>query len=385
MSSAEYCIIGAGFSGAVVARALAEAGHRVLVIDERDHVAGNCYSERDPQTGVMTHKYGPHIFHTDNEQVWAYLTRFADMVPYRHHVIAQSGGHIYALPVNLLTINQFFAKNFSPAEARAHLETIRRRDLVEPANFEEQALGMMGEALYRAFFEGYTRKQWGLDPRELPASILKRLPMRFDYDSRYFSNKYQAMPRDGYTGIVEKILAHPLIETQLGRSFETLERSFAHLIYSGPIDRYFGFVDGRLGYRTLDFEKFYGEGDVQGAAVINYCDQATPFTRITEHKHFAPWERDQFAGSILYREYSRACEASDIPYYPIRLAQEQAMLRRYVERTQATPGVTFIGRLGAYRYMDMDGCIADALAAGAALTEAIAAGLPPPAFVKDPL
>jgi UDP-galactopyranose mutase len=384
MVQMRYCIVGAGFSGAVMGRALAEAGHKVLVIDERSHVAGNCHCQRDPQTGVMTHVYGPHIFHTADERVWAYVQRFAVMRPYRHRVQAVAGGMVYSLPVNLLTINQFFRTVMGPAEARAFVAS-KTRQIPNPANFEEQALSMIGAELYEAFFRGYTRKQWGLDPTQLPASILNRLPLRFNYDDSYFAHPHQAIPERGYSELVEAILDTSNLELRLGARFEDLTEPFAHVVYSGPIDRYFGYDLGRLGYRTLDFEIFRAKGDYQGAAVVNYCDEATPYTRVTEHKHFAPWERDQFEDTILYREFSRFCGPNDIPYYPIRQTDEEAMLKAYVERATVTRGVTFVGRLGSYRYLDMDVTIGEALAAADAMLERIAQGADIPVFFVPPL
>ena len=379
-----YCLVGAGFSGAVIGRALAEAGHKVLVVDERPHVAGNCHSQRDPQTGVMTHVYGPHIFHTADERVWNYIQRFGVMRPYRHRVQAVAGSLVYSLPVNLLTINQFFRKVMGPAEARAFIAK-KTRQIPSPANFEEQALSMIGAELYEAFFRGYTRKQWGLDPAQLPASILKRLPLRFNYDDSYFAHPHQAIPERGYTELVARILDTPNLELRLGARFEDLTEPFAHVVYSGPIDRYFGYDLGRLGYRTLDFESIRGEGDYQGTAVVNYCDEAVPYTRITEHKHFAPWEKDKIEGTILYREFSRFCGPNDIPYYPIRLVNEEAMLKKYVDRARATRGVTFVGRLGSYRYLDMDVTIGEALTAADAIMECIARAADMPAFFAQPL
>ena len=378
-----YCIVGAGFSGAVIGRALAQAGHKVLVIDERSHVAGNCHSQRDPQTGVMTHVYGPHIFHTGDERVWAYVQQFGVMRPYRHRVQAVAGGRVYSLPVNLLTINQFFGKVMGPDEARAFVAS-KTRQIPKPANFEEQALSMIGAELYEAFFRGYTRKQWGLDPTQLPASILKRLPLRFNYDDSYFAHPHQAMPERGYTELVAAILDTPNLELRLGARFEDLTEPFAHVVYSGPIDRYFRYDLGRLGYRTLDFETFRAKGDYQGTAVVNYCDEATPYTRITEHKHFAPWEEDQIEGTILYREFSRLCGPNDIPYYPIRQTDEEAMLKAYVDRATATRGVSFVGRLGSYRYLDMDVTIGEALSAVQKMLECIAQGMDMPVFFVPP-
>ena len=379
-----YCIVGAGFSGAAIGRALADAGHKVLVVDERLHVAGNCHCQRDPQTGVMTHVYGPHIFHTGDERVWAYVQRFGVMQPYRHRVQAVAGQMVYSLPVNLLTINQFFRRVMGPDEARAFVAS-KTLPISNPANFEEQALSMIGAELYEAFFRGYTRKQWGLDPTQLPASILKRLSLRFDYNDSFFAHPHQAIPERGYTELVASILDAPNLELRLGARFEDLTETFAHVVYSGPIDRYFHYDLGRLGYRTLDFETIRATGDYQGTAVVNYCDEATPYTPITEHKHFAPWEKAKIEGTILYREFSRFCGANDVPYYPIRQTNEEAMLKKYVDRATVTRGVTFVGRLGSYRYLDMDVTIGEALAAADAMLERIVNAADIPAFFAPPM
>ncbi len=353
-------IAGAGFSGAVVARQLAEAGHEVVVLDERDHVAGNCHTERDADSGIMIHRYGPHIFHTDNERVWEYLNRFTRFMPYTNRVKTTTEGQVFSLPINLHTINQFFRQTLSPAEAKSFIEQRADLSIEDPQTFEDQALRFVGPELYEAFLKGYTQKQWGLHPRELPASILKRLPVRFSYEDNYFFHKYQGMPEHGYTAIVEQILDHKSITVKLGSRLERSQTSqFAHTFYSGPIDAYFGFELGRLGYRTLDFKEIRSTGDYQGCAVMNYGDEAVPYTRISEHKHFSPWE--QHDKTVCFAEYSRLCEADDIPYYPIRLVNEQAMLKGYVELARQQQNVSFIGRLGTYRYLDMDVTIAEAL------------------------
>lgn len=382
----KFLITGSGFSGAVLARELARAGHQVVVIDERAHVGGNCHTERDADTGIMLHVYGPHIFHTDNQEVWDYVNRFVEMMPYVNRVKAVAGGRVYSLPINLHTINQFFGTVLSPAEAREFIRAKACKTIAEPRNFEEQGQALLGEELYRTFFYGYTKKQWGVEPSALPASILKRLPVRFNYDDNYFMHKYQGMPKDGYTQAISRILDVAGVEVRLGTRFEDVgdRQAFDHVFYSGPLDRYFGYALGHLGYRTLDFEKFVAEGDFQGNAVINYCDEAVPFTRITEHKHFAPWESAGFAKTVCYREFSRACGENDIPYYPIRLAQEKQLLSRYVERARQERGVTFLGRLGTYRYLDMDVTIAEALNAARKSLDILAAGGSLPAFFVDP-
>lgn len=379
-----FCIVGAGFSGAIIARHLSEKGHKVLLLDERSHIAGNCHTERDDKTGVMVHRYGPHIFHTADERAWSYIQRFGKFRPYINRVKAISQGRIYTLPVNLLTINQFFGTVMSPVEARAFIEKKADKSIKDPKNFEEQALSMIGPALYKAFFYGYTRKQWGLEPTELPASILKRLPLRFNYDDNYFNHPYQGMPEDGYSAIVENILKSENIEIRLNTKFEDVSEEFQHIFYTGPIDRYFSFDLGRLGYRTLDFERIDGDGDYQGAAVINYCDQEVPFTRISEHKHFAPWEADSLQKTVAFREYSRLAEPKDVPYYPIRLANEKTMLESYITRARNTAGVSFLGRLGTYRYLDMDVTISEALKACDQIDQLLAANAPLPAFFVDP-
>lgn len=348
------CIVGAGFSGSVIARMLADEGIACLVVDERSHVAGNCHTERDSETGVMVHKFGPHIFHTGIERVWRFINRHGKMMPYVNRVKANVNGRVYSLPINLHTINQFFGAAMSPAEARAFIAAQAHMGIADPQTFEEQALRFVGKELYEAFFKGYTRKQWGCEPSELPASILKRLPLRFNYDDNYFSHPYQGMPRDGYTAIVESILDHPRIEVLLGVRHEDVQENFAHTFYSGPLDRYYNYDLGRLGYRTLDFVPERAEGDYQGAAVINYPDEDVPFTRISEHKHFAPWEADTMDRTIVFREYSRACGPDDIPYYPIRMVAETRLLEQYEERARQERDVTFVGRLGTYQYLDMD-------------------------------
>ncbi len=377
-----FGIAGAGFSGAVIAREVAEAGHAVVVFDTRDHVAGNCHTERDPETGVMIHRYGPHIFHTGNERVWTYVNRFGVMMPYNHRVRTTVGGRTYLLPVNLLTINQLFETAMRPDEARAFIAEQADQTIGEPRNFEEQALKFMGRRLYDAFFHGYTRKQWGLPPTEIPASVLKRLPLRFSYEDSYFNHPHQAIPRDGYTAIVAGILDHPNIEVRLSTPYTESDRwDFDHSIWTGPLDAWFGYEFGRLRYRTLDFEEIRVTGDHLGCSVMNFGDVDVPYTRIAEHKHFAPWEEHE--GSVCFREYSRLAEPDDIPYYPIRLANDKSLLEKYTAAARSETGVTFVGRLGTYRYLDMDVTIGEALAAADGILEAIGERRPIPSLFVD--
>ncbi|WP_415918908.1 UDP-galactopyranose mutase [Tateyamaria sp. SN6-1] len=374
-------LVGAGLSGAVIGRKLAESGHRITIVEARNHVAGNCHTERDADTGVMVHVYGPHIFHTDDAEVWDYVNRYATFLPYKNRVKTTSKGQVFSLPINLHTINQFYGKTMRPDEARAFVEGQADTSIADPQTFEEQALRFVGPDLYEAFFKGYTIKQWGMDPTELPASILKRLPVRFNYDDNYFFHRFQGMPEDGYTAMVEAILDHPNITVHLNTRFTRDAASdYDHVFYAGPLDGWFDCALGRLGYRTLDFERFSYEGDYQGCAVMNYGEEAVPYTRITEHKHFSPWE--SHSGSVLYREYSRACGVDDIPYYPIRQVREKSMLADYVARAKDERGVTFVGRLGTYRYLDMDVTIREALDIAAQFLSNPDAM---PVFAKSPL
>ncbi|WP_168403722.1 UDP-galactopyranose mutase [Erwinia amylovora] len=358
--SKKILIVGAGFSGVVIARKLAENGHKIRVIDRRNHIAGNCYDARDQETNVMVHTYGPHIFHTDNKEVWDFINQFTNMMPYINRVKATYNGKVFSLPINLHTINQFFNKTCSPDEARKLIESKGDSSIESPVTFEQQALRFVGKELYEAFFKGYTIKQWGMEPSELPASILKRLPVRFNYDDNYFNHKYQGMPEKGYTEMIENMAQHPNITIELNVDYNNEERSsYDHIFYSGPLDAFYNNQFGRLGYRTLDFERFSYDGDYQGCAVMNYSEQDVPYTRITEHKYFSPWETHE--KSICYKEFSRSCEESDIPYYPIRQMGEMNILHKYLDLAEKEKNITFVGRLGTYRYLDMDVTIAEAL------------------------
>jgi UDP-galactopyranose mutase len=362
MKVKQYLVIGAGFSGAVIAEQLSRREKiKVIVIDERSHIGGNCYTERDCETGVMEHKYGPHIFNTDNQEVWDYISQFGKMVPYINRVKAVYKGAVYSLPINLHTINQFFNKTLSPEEAKKFIENLGDNSIIEPANFEEQAIKMLGRDLYQAFFYSYTKKQWGCEPTDLPASILKRLPVRFNYDDNYYSNPLQGIPEDGYTAIFENMLDHPQIDVLLNTKFDANFRvdDYDHVFYTGPIDAFFNYKYGRLSYRTVNFEKGYAVGDYQGNAVINYSDESVPYTRIHEHKHFTPWENHE--KTIFLKEFSKETEQDDIPFYPKRLKEDLRRLELYQSDVSKLCSFTFLGRLATYRYMDMHHVIAEAL------------------------
>jgi UDP-galactopyranose mutase len=358
-----FLIVGAGFSGAVMARELAERlNASVEVVDGRPHIAGNCHTERDSETGVLVHRYGPHIFNTNSERAWSYVQRFAVMRPFVNRAKATIDRGVFSLPVNLHTINQFFKKRFSPAEAAEYIAGLGDRSIAEPRNFEEQALKFLGRDLYEAFFYGYTKKQWGVEPRELPASILKRLPVRFNYDDNYYNTRYQAMPEEGYTALIGRILDHPNISVELGRTMtpsEAINGDHTHVFWTGPIDTFFGNHEGVLRYRTVYWQEERGIGDWIGNALMNYPDAAVPWTRKIEHKHFAPWEHHE--KTVVTTEYSKATEAGDTPYYPLALGIDKERFAAYLELAKRLPRVSFMGRLGTYRYLNMDQVILDTL------------------------
>ena len=353
-------VVGAGFSGAVVAGELARAGHKIHVIDERDHVGGNCYTYRDEETGVMVHKYGPHIFNTSIPRVWGYVNKYGTWMSYVNRVKANSKTGIYSLPINLHTINQFFDIKLNPVEAEQYLKKISVKFTHEPRNFEEQALSFIGEELYKEFFYGYTKKQWGVEPSQLPASILKRLPVRFNYNDNYYSSRWQAIPLEGYTTVFDRILSHENISIELSTSYEKeMNKSYDKVIYTGPIDKYFDYRLGRLSYRTVFWEKDISQGDALGNAVINYCEEEIPYTRALEHKYFTPWENHN--KTVVFTEFSKETGPDDIPYYPKRLAPDMELFERYDELADNEEKVVFLGRLATYRYMNMDQVIDDAL------------------------
>jgi UDP-galactopyranose mutase len=308
----------------------------------------------------MLHHYGPHIFNTSNKEVWDYVNSFGEFKSFTNRVKAVTEKGIFSLPINLLTINQFFGKNFRPDEAQLFLNDLGDKNISEPKSFEEQALKMLGRELYKNFFYGYTKKQWGVEPSLLPASILKRLPIRFNYDDNYYQQTYQGIPINGYTNLVENILDHDNIKVLKDVSFTNeMVNEFDHVFYSGPLDKFFNYVEGELGYRSLKFEKFNYNGDFQGNPVINYCKESVPYTRITEHKHFTPWESHK--NSICFREYSILTTRNLDPYYPLRLLDDISVLQRYINIIENTSKITFIGRLGTYRYLDMHVVINESL------------------------
>lgn len=368
----DLVVVGSGFFGLTVAERVAtELGLRVLVIDRRDHIGGNAYSEDEPSTGIEVHRYGAHLFHTSNKTVWDYVTGFTDFTSYQHRVYTTYRGEVFPMPINLGTINQFFRSALSPVQARARVvEQAAEIETGEADNFEDKAISLIGRPLYDAFIRGYTAKQWQTDPRELPAEVISRLPVRYTYDNRYFSDTYEGLPTHGYTAWIERMADHPNIEVRLSTDFFDTSQPVhkaavvgqVPVVYTGPVDRYFDFAHGELGWRTLDFEQeVLGVGDFQGTPVMNYADEDVPYTRIHEFRHFHP-ERDYPDDStVVMREFSRFADRDDEPYYPVNTADDRAKLLKYREKAKAEPMVLFGGRLGTYQYLDMHMAIGSAL------------------------
>ncbi|MBD0863020.1 UDP-galactopyranose mutase [Gordonia sp. zg691] len=373
-SSYDLIVVGSGFFGLTVAeRAATQLGKRVLVLDRRNHLGGNAYSEAEPTTGIEIHKYGAHLFHTSNERVWEYVNQFTDFTNYQHRVYALHNGQAYQFPMGLGLVSQFFGRYFTPDEARALIaDQASEIDTAEARNLEEKAISLIGRPLYEAFIKHYTAKQWQTDPKELPAGNITRLPVRYTFDNRYFNDTHEGLPVDGYTAWLENMAADERIEVRLSTDWFDVrdelraESPDAPVVYTGPLDRYFDYSAGKLGWRTLDFETEVLEtGDFQGTPVMNYNDADVPFTRIHEFRHFHP-ERDSYPDdkTVIMREFSRFAENDDEPYYPINTPEDRSMLTAYRElaRTEtASANVLFGGRLGTYQYLDMHMAIASAL------------------------
>ncbi len=345
-------IVGAGLSGSVIARKLAEAGISSTVIDRREQIAGMCYSSRDEETGVDVHRFGPHIFHTSNERVWEFVQRFDDWFSYINKIKAKNAKGVFSMPINLGTINQLFCTTLSPSEARAFIESKQDKSITDAKNAEEQLLRFVGKEVYETFFRDYSTKQWGVSPKELSADIIKRIPIRFTYDDNYYFDKYQGFPMSGYTQLVANMLDHKLIEVKLNTPFKhCMSAQFDHTFFSGPLDEYFNYKHGDLSYRTVDFVYERGEGDIQGCGCMNYTDMSQSYTRTHEHKYFSPWEEHE--KSVLLYEYSREASRDDDRFYPKRMPIDMERLPLYMDMAEAEQGVSFIGRLGCYRYLDM--------------------------------
>ncbi len=369
MSTPDLVVVGSGFFGLTIAERCAdELGLKVLVLERRHHLGGNAYSEPEPETGIEVHVYGAHLFHTSNQKVWEYVNRFTSFTNYQHRVFAKYQGQVYSFPMNLGLINQFFGKNHTPDEARELIaEQASEIHTADANNLEEKAISLIGRPLYEAFVKGYTAKQWQTDPKELSADIITRLPVRYTFNNRYFSDKYEGLPVDGYTAWLTRMADHPNIEVRLETDFFDVADEFkgrVPIVYTGPVDEYFGSSEGRLSWRTVDLEpEVMAVDDFQGTSVMNYNDIDVPFTRIHEFKHFHP-ERpyaEAKGKTVIVREYSRAAEIDDEPYYPINTAEDREKLLRYRDLARKEPMVLFGGRLGTYKYLDMHMAIGSAL------------------------
>ncbi|MDR7330464.1 UDP-galactopyranose mutase [Corynebacterium guangdongense] len=368
-------VVGSGLFGLTVAERMSTLHNKkVLIIERRGHLGGNAYSEAEPETGIEIHKYGAHLFHTSNKRVWEYVNQFTDFTDYQHRVFAMHDGNAYQFPMGLGLINQFFGRYYSPDEARDLIESQKGgRDPKDAQNLEEKAIALIGQPLYEAFIKHYTAKQWQTDPKNLPASNITRLPVRYNFNNRYFNDTYEGLPVDGYAAWLEKMAESENIEVRLNTDWFDVRDELraqspdAPVVYTGPLDRYFDYAEGTLGWRTLDFETEVLEtGDFQGTPVMNYNDADVDYTRIHEFRHFHPEREDRYPQdkTVIMKEYSRFAEDSDEPYYPINTPEDREMLEAYRRRAAAEAKerkVLFGGRLGTYQYLDMHMAIGSAL------------------------
>ncbi len=365
----DLVVVGSGLFGLTIAERCAnDLGLKVLILDRRHHVGGNAYSAPEPETGIEVHQYGAHLFHTSNRRVWEYVNQFTAFTGYQHRVFSIYKGKVYPMPINLATICEYFGRWMTPDEARALVaEQAGEFDSADAANLEEKGISLIGRPLYEAFIRGYTAKQWQTDPRDLQAEIISRLPVRYNFDNRYFNDTYEGLPVDGYTAWLERMVDHRKIEVRLNTDFFDVRDQFVAkvpIVYTGPLDAYFANSAGELSWRTVDLEvEVKNVGDFQGCSVMNYADEDVPFTRIHEFKHFHPErEKTHLPGkSVIVHEYSRFAEEGDEPYYPVNTADDRAKLLKYRELAQAEPMVLFGGRLGTYKYLDMHMAIGSAL------------------------
>ncbi|MCL6679630.1 UDP-galactopyranose mutase [Sphingomonas sp. RG327] len=357
----DYLVVGAGFAGSVIAERLAsQHGARVLVIDRRNHIGGNAYDEPN-EAGILYHKYGPHIFHTNSDAVVDYLSQFTEWRPYEHRVRASVRDKLVPIPINRTTLNELFGLDLKTDEEAAEYLASRAEPVDEIKNSEDVVINAVGRELYELFFQGYTRKQWGIDPSELDKSVTARIPTRTNTDDRYFTDKFQAMPSGGYTAMFKRILGHPLIEVRTGVDFSDFRDRWKqiadHLVFTGPIDEYFDHRFGKLPYRSLKFDHQTLEQErFQETGTVNYPSPDIPYTRISEYKHLTGQEHPRT--TITY-EYP---SAEGDPYYPIPRPENQELFKRYEELADSTEDVTFVGRLATYRYYNMDQIVGQALA-----------------------
>ncbi|APT93426.1 UDP-galactopyranose mutase [Corynebacterium phocae] len=375
MTAYDLIVVGSGFFGLTVAeRAASQLGKKVLIVEKRGHLGGNAYSEKEPETGIEVHKYGAHLFHTSVDRVWEYCNQFTEFTDYQHRVFAMHNGTAYQFPMGLGLINQFFGRYYSPDEARELIaEQASEYDSKEAQNMEEKAISLIGRPLYEAFIRDYTAKQWQTDPKDLPAGNITRLPVRYTFNNRYFNDKYEGLPKDGYAAWLENMAAHELIEVRLNTDwFEVRDELRAQspdapVVYTGPLDLYFDYSEGELGWRTLDFDmEVLNTGDFQGTPVMNYNDADVDYTRIHEFRHFHPEREGVYPKdkTVIMKEYSRFAESDDEPYYPINTPEDREKLEAYrkLAANEAKDNqVLFGGRLGTYQYLDMHMAIGSAL------------------------
>lgn len=363
----KYLVVGAGFFGSVIAERIAEdMGERVAVIDKRDHLGGASFSKEDGETGIEYHMYGSHIFHTSIEKVWRYINRFCTFNSYRHKVLTTYENKIYQMPINLETINAFYGLNLKPSEAENFIkEEIKKESIHNPNNLEEKAISLIGRPLYEAFIKGYTMKHWGTDPKNLPAQIITRLPVRFNYKTDYFDDPWQGIPAEGYGELFKTMLSHKNIDLYLNTDFFAVRHLIPPdccMVYTGRLDQFFDYKHGLLSWRTLTFEREVHEvSDFQGTAVMNYAEASIPYTRTHEFKHLHAERGYDQARTLILREYPRELGEGDDPYYPINTPKDREIYERYQEEVQKTKNVIFGGRLAEYRYLNMDQTIASAL------------------------
>jgi UDP-galactopyranose mutase len=363
----KYLVVGSGIFGSVIAERIAnDLKQKVLVIDKRDHVGGNSFSDCNAETGIEVHKYGSHIFHTTLPEVWEYINKFANFNSYRHKVLTKHDGKVYQMPINLDTINRYFDLSLSPKEATEFInELVASEGIVNSNNLEEKAISQVGKSLYDAFIKGYTRKQWDTCPNRLPASIITRLPVRFNYKSDYFEDPWQGIPLDGYGSLFNNLLKNKNITVKTGVDFFSIKEHIpkeCKIIYTGPIDRYFNYKFGYLGWRTIDLKfEVIGVGDYQGTAVMNYADVDVPYTRIHEFRHYHPDREYPLDKTVICYEYSKPFSILDDPYYPINGIDDNNVLDLYQKESLLHTNIVFGGRLGSYKYLDMDKTISQAL------------------------
>ncbi|HZG99122.1 MAG TPA: UDP-galactopyranose mutase [Nocardioidaceae bacterium] len=363
----DLVVVGTGLFGLTVAeRCASDLGLRVLMLDRRSHLGGNAYSELDPDTGIEVHQYGAHLFHTSNTRVWEYVNRFTSFTSYQHKVFTNYRGQIYSMPINLATICSYTGRAMTPDEARALVaEQAGEIDAANARNLEEKGISLIGRPLYEAFIRGYTAKQWQTDPRDLPPEIINRLPVRYNFDNRYFNDTYEGLPTDGYTAWLTRMADSDKIEVRLDTDFFDLREDLVGnvpIVFTGPVDQYFDYAAGDLSWRTIDFDyEVKPVGDFQGTSVMNYADEDVPYTRIIEPRHFHP-ERDYPSDkTVVMREFSRFAEKGDEPYYPINTAEDRERLLTYRDLARKEDQVLFGGRLGTYKYLDMHMAIGSAL------------------------